>query len=279
MCYLFDGITSARFAVCSNFDNLRSKLTRSDLDQLLNTAKRTSDNPLVVYVIVPNTFANVSHPAAAQVLATISDINSSLRGTSTCIAFHLVPEVFVSHSKSLAHNPTFGMERLVMMVYDSIPRNVTRQYSRLSAQTYPMRATTNAFAFSLAHRQPNKVAFTEKWPPPAASMFDKYDFLHVAYSVASSGEWVSAVAITETGDGQESTVWEVDEHDMVGSIVKGVLDFTLKMTRRAEVEWRVTITKNEAVSAAELDGKSCRQYRESNPTKPTSLDLGALLAH
>lgn len=242
--------------------------------------KRAASTPLIVYVIVPNTFANLSHPAAAQVLATISDINSSTRGTAH-IGFHLIPEVFVSHAKTLAHNQTFGMERLAMMVYDSIPRSTVRQHSRLSAQKYPTREDINAFAFSLAQRQPSNIVFAEKWPPPTASMFDRYSFLHVGYSVASNGEWVAAVVTTETGDGQESLVWEVDEHDEIGSIVRGVLEFTLKMARKADIEWRVTITKNEAMSAAELDGMSpgTHSCERSKLTRCLSLDHRALFAY
>jgi mediator of RNA polymerase II transcription subunit 13 len=175
------------------------------------------------------------------------------------MSFLLIPEVFVSHAKALAHNQTFGMERLAMMVYDSIPRSMVRQHSRLSSQKYVGREDTDAFAFSLARRQPSKIMFAEQWPPTTASIFDRYHFLHVGYSVTLNGEWVAAVATTETGDGQESLVWEIDEHDAIGSIgsiVRGVLDFTFRIAGKADIEWRVTITKNDVMSAAELDGMS-----------------------
>jgi mediator of RNA polymerase II transcription subunit 13 len=210
--------------------------------------------PLIVYVIVPNTFANLSHPSAAHVLSTMSDINDSLYNAPGRLTFHLIPEVFVSHSRSLSHNPDFGLERLALSVYDSVPRIVDREHSRLSSKLYSVRESIDAHAFVLANPRP-KVHFVEKWPPPTASVFDRYAFLHVAYGVSTDGEWVTTSVITENGDKQENRIWRIEEDEPFVTLVKNVLDFTLKIARKADVEWRVTISKSGAMSTPEFEGE------------------------
>jgi hypothetical protein len=167
----------------------------------------------------------------------------------------LIPEVFLSHSRSLSQNTDFGMERLALTVYDAFPRTVFRQYSRLSAKKNGADEIFDAFAFVLAGRRPPKPMFVEKWPPPSSNMFDRYAFLHAAYSISANGEWVIATLVTETGDDLESQVWRVDEHDALNSIVRNVLDFVLRHALRANVEWRITLCKSGIMSLTELNGK------------------------
>lgn len=210
--------------------------------------------PLIVYVVVPNTFANLSHPAAAQVLATIAEVSGPRIAVPGTVVFMLIPEVFLSHARSLSQNSHFGMERLAQTVYDAFPRTVFRQHSRLSAKKNGADETFDAYAFALANRRQPKAMFVEKWPPPTSSMFDRYAFLHVAYNISASGEWAIATLVTETGDQLESQVWRIDEHDALNSIVRNVLDFVLKHAQRADVEWRITLSKSGPMSSLELNG-------------------------
>ena len=255
------GVASIRWdnfrVVCGMFFGIVLRLPlliiRSS-DRLVVAAKDALSLPLIVYVIVPNTFANLSHPSAAHVLNTMSEINDSLYNAPGKLIFHLIPEVFVSHSRSLSHNPDFGLERLALSVYDSVPRIVDREHSRLSSKIYSVRESIDAHAFVLANPRP-KVIFVEKWPPPTASMFDRYAFLHVAYGVSTDGEWVTASVITETGDKQENRIWRIEEDEPFMALVKSVLDFTLKVARKADVDWRVTISKSGAMSTPEFEGR------------------------
>lgn len=211
--------------------------------------------PLIVYVIVPTTFANLSHPAAIPVLGSISDINDQLIKSPGKLVFHLVPEVFVSHGRSLSHHPDFSFERLALSVYDSIPRIVDREYSRLSASVYPVRKGVDAYAFVLANPRPPKAMFVEKWPPPISGMFDRYTFLHIGYNVTSDGDWLGATGVTENGDSQESRIWRLYDEEPL-ALVKTVLEFALKLARKADVEWRVTIAKSGPMSAFEFEGEN-----------------------
>jgi mediator of RNA polymerase II transcription subunit 13, fungi type len=169
----------------------------------------------------------------------------------------LIPEVFLSHFRTLSQNVDFGMDRLAMTVYDAFPRTVFRQYSRLSAKKNGADEIFDAFAFVLAGRRPPKAVFVEKWPPPTSNMFDRYAFLHAAYNISANGEWVVASLVTGAGDDVESQVWRVDEHDALNSIVRNVLDFVLKHALRADVEWRITLSKSGIMSPTELNGKPC----------------------
>lgn len=255
------GVASIRWdnfrVVCGMFFDIAPRLPLLIIrlsDRLVVAAKDALSLPLIVYVIVPNTFANLSHPSAAHVLNTMSDINDSLYNAPGRLIFHLIPEVFVSHSRSLSHNPDFGLERLALSVYDSVPRIIDREHSRLSSKLYSVRESIDAHAFVLANPRP-KVLFVDKWPSPTASVFDRYAFLHVAYGVSTDGEWVTASVITETGDKQENRIWRIEEVEPLVALVKNVLDFTLKIARKADVEWRVTISKSGAMSTPEFEGE------------------------
>ena len=185
----------------------------------------------------------------------------------------LIPEVFLSHARSLSQNADFGMERLAQTVYDSFPRTVFRQHSRLSAKKNGADETFDAYAFALASRRPPKAMFIEKWPPPTSSMFDRYAFLHAAYNISANGEWVVATLVTETGDQLESQVWRVDEHDAFNSIVRNVLDFVLKHALRADVEWRITLSKSGPMSSLELNSEFLHALGISHTYDLNSVDF------
>ncbi|KAG8836237.1 hypothetical protein FRC17_008973 [Serendipita sp. 399] len=208
---------------------------------------------LVVYVIVPNSFTTLTHPAAFGVLNAISDLNEIQSLRSGKVVFHVVPEVFVSHFKAFSHNPNFGMERIVLSVYDSIPILVERRHSRLSAGRHHTRDLAPAFAFKLSNRSTVKATFVERWPPPVATIFDRYAFIHVAYSLSPDGEWLVAFVCTENGDAEDVEVWRIEEPENLSLIVRNVLELTMKFAKRADLDWRVTITKVGLVTQTELD--------------------------
>jgi mediator of RNA polymerase II transcription subunit 13 len=217
--------------------------------------KTKQTQSLVVYVIVPTTFANFSHPAASHVISVMADINEANSNTPGRLLFHLVPEIFVFHSATLSQVKDFGMEQLTLSVYDSIPQITERQHSRLSNKSHQMHEINDAHAFILANRKPTKPNFVENWPPPVATMFDQYNFLHIAYDISADGEWVIAAVVTERGEDTQTHVWKVDDNESIPFAVKSVLDFTMKEARKANVEWRVTISKNGPMLALELDGE------------------------
>ncbi|KAG8822784.1 hypothetical protein FRC19_005231 [Serendipita sp. 401] len=212
-----------------------------------------SPSTLVAYVVVPNGFANLTHPSALGVLSTISDINEFQSLRSGRVIFRLVPEVFVSHFKALSHSANFGMERIVLSVYDSIPISAERQHSRLSANRYQAQELTPAFAFKLSSRSTTRARFVERWPPPIATIFDRYAFVHIAYSLSPDGEWLVAFVCTENGDAEETEVWRIDDSENYSSIVRHVLDLVFKFVKRADLDWRVTVTKAGLIPQAELD--------------------------
>lgn len=254
--HLSDGITSVLFVVrVHQVHSWFSPITYLvQLERLVLAAKDSLSLPLIVYVIVPNSFANLSHPSAAQVLSTISEINDTLANCPGKLVFHLIPEVFVSHSRSLSHNSDFGLDRLALSVYDSVPRIVEREHSRLSVRTCSVRESVHAPAFVLASSRSAKAVFVEKWPPPTANILDRYAFLHVAYAVSPDGEWVAASVVTETGDEQESRTWKTEDVEPALSLVKNVLEFTLNVASKADVEWRITVSKNGVMSTPEFEG-------------------------
>jgi len=244
-------------SICSKSRGILAQTTSNSQtqDTFVRAAKEAQARPLIVFVIVPNTFADLSHPAAVSVLTTIAEVSSPRIVTPGTLVFRLIPEVFLSHARSLSQNGDFGMERLALSVYDAFPRTVYRQHSRLSAKKNGVDDIFDAFAFVLANRRPSKPIFVEKWPAPTSNIFDRYAFLHAAYCISANGEWVVAALVTESGDTLESQVWRVDEHDALNSIVKNVLDFVLKHALRADIEWRITISKSGIMSLTELNGK------------------------
>lgn len=231
--------------------------SKTKADAFVNAASGTLQRPLVVYIIIPNTFANLSHPAAANIFQVISDISSSFGPSSGRVHFHLVPEVFISHSQSLAHNQLFSLERLVLAVYDAIPRFSDRQHSRLSAHRKPARERMSAHAFALAYESTPKVFYVEQWPAPPSNILDRYTILHIGYGVSKDGNWVVASAISQHGDEQENQIWEgegVVYSDPAQAIVRRVFDFAMRFSRRADVEWRVVISRLGPMPEAELAG-------------------------
>lgn len=209
--------------------------------------------PLVVYVVVPNSFANLQHPSALAVLGVMAEVTDSLAHEPRRLLFRLIPEVFVSHQKTLARNLNFSLDKVALAVYDAIPRVIERQHSRISSKLYASRDKLDAYAFTLGARKQIKATLVERWPPPAADVFDRYTFMHVAYASSVDGEWLTASVVTERGDMQENAVWKLDDVDPFTSIARLVLDFTLSTAKQADIDWRVTIGKSDAMSAPELD--------------------------
>lgn len=243
----FRGQKTSKGVVPIRWENFRTVCDRLVLEKTKQT------QPLIVYVVVPNTFANFSHPSASHVISVMADVNESNNNTPGRLLFHLIPEIFVFHSATLSQVKDLGMDRLTLSVYDSIPHVVERQYSRLSNKGHQLREYNDAHAFTLSNRRPNKPNFVESWPPPTATMFDQYSFLHVAYDISVDDEWVIAAVITESGEGTQTRVWKVDDNELVSFAVKCVLEFTLKEAKRANVEWRITISKNGPMLAPEVD--------------------------
>ena len=209
-------------------------------------------------MVVPNSFANLQHPSSLAVLGAIADMTDSLTHSPRRLLFRLIPEVFVSHQKTLAHNPNFSPDRVALAIYDAIPRVVKRQHSHLSSKHQPPQDKLATPAFTLDVRKQIKASFVEKWPPPPADIFDRYAFMHVAYALSVDGEWLTASVVTERGDMQENELWKLDDADSFTSIARLVLDFALCAARQADVDWRMTIGKSGTMGASELDGTSLR---------------------
>lgn len=127
--------------------------------------------------------------------------------------------------------------------------------------------------FTLARPMYNKVTYTRA-AHASLDVLDRWTLLHVAYKVSRCGKWVMAAAVDQRGETWDQAVWLVKNDQQEGDVegggmssgscasheetfaVRKVWEFVAGFARRANVEWRIVITKLGVIDEAERAGCS-----------------------
>lgn len=166
--------------------------------------------------------------------------------------------------------------RILVPIDQPLARTFTPENTPISAKTYFQKPM-----FTLARPTHNKVTYARS-TRTSLDVLDRYTLLHVGYRISACGKWVMAACVDQRGEAWDQAVWLVkgDHQDTdgegtghggvsstptsisVGSggsheeafIVKNVWDFVVSFARKADVEWRVVISKLGIMEETELTG-------------------------
>ncbi|KAI6128343.1 mediator complex subunit 13 C-terminal-domain-containing protein [Pisolithus croceorrhizus] len=206
-------------------------------------------NSLVIYLAIPGSAMSLASPLFRQILSTIKRIQKSC--TDYPVLFHLLPDAVIA-----AHDWTDNvaeLEAICFSVYQRLPRPVTRSMSREILETgEPTRAYFQEPLLTLSRPITPTVLFSQHGQARSLDVLDRHMFLHVGYRFSSCGKWLLASCVDQRGEGYDVGSW-LTQDDVETSAVVQIWNFAAQFARRANIEWRLVITKLGVLSASELD--------------------------
>ncbi|KAI6004286.1 hypothetical protein EDD15DRAFT_2385299 [Pisolithus albus] len=206
-------------------------------------------NALVIYIAIPNSTMSLASPLFRQILSTIKRLQKSC--TDYPVLFHLLPEAVIA-THDWTDNVT-ELEATCFSVYQRLSRPVTRTMSREILETgEPTRAYFQEPLFTLSRPITPTVLFSQHGQARSLDVLDRHMFLHVGYRFSSCGKWLLASCVDQRGDGYDVGTW-LTQDDVETSAVVQIWNFAAPFARRANIEWRLVITKLGVLSASELD--------------------------
>ncbi|KAJ3540572.1 hypothetical protein NMY22_g4236 [Coprinellus aureogranulatus] len=224
--------------------------------------------PIVVILFVPVTSMTFASPSLRSVLSSTMKIlqNSSERQ----IIFHYVPD---SYLIDLDHSPRSYaiLDEFCMGIYNRIHVEVERNLARqMGLRRNANLARFQEPAFTLARPSSTKVSLLRS-THTGLDVVDRFTFLHIGYQISQCRKWIFACCIDQRGEEYESALWLVpaldasdgegeslDTEDSEANLsreriaVERVWAFATRVAKKADVEWRMVVTKLGRMSSAEL---------------------------
>lgn len=220
---------------------------------------------------------SLSSPAFRQIL---SSIQRTLKSSSeNQILVQLVPEYVINYLENDAANMS-QLESFCVNLYNRILIPVDRPLARMFSPDNPpisAKPYVQKPIFTLARPLYNEVTYVRS-AHASLGVLDRYTLLHVGYRTSACRKWVMAACVDQRGEAWDQAVWLVknDHQDPDGEgsgiggggaasvsgggnsedalVVRRVWDFLLGFAKRADVEWRVVISKLGVMEEAELTG-------------------------
>ncbi|KAG5650092.1 hypothetical protein H0H81_000801, partial [Sphagnurus paluster] len=253
----------------------------------LMTNLPASQCSLIFLVVTPIATMTLASPVLRQVFSAVRKAAKTY--SEAQIHFQLVPEQMI-HGNFGNPSATFSdVDFLVVSIYNRILVPVDRAMSRRFFEFGErVRKYFQEPALTLARPVHNKVSFVRA-PHASLDVMDRNTFLHVGYQVTPCGKWILAACIDQRGEAHELGVWltqspdecDTDEVSQELYLVKKIWDFTVSFARRANVEWRVTISRLGIVAESELDEAESpwticsSRSKPKTPTKAQNLTRSA----
>lgn len=209
----------------------------------------SASNTLVIYITIPGLAMSLASPLFRQILSTIKRLQKSCANFP--VLFHLVPEAVIA-----THDWTDNvaeLETLCFSVYQRLSRAVKRTMSRKIIETgEPTQAYFQEPLFTLSRPITPTVLFSQHGQARSLDVLDRHTFLHVGYRFSSCGKWLLASCVDQRGESYDVGTW-LTHDDVETSAVVQIWNFAARFARRANIEWRLVITKLGVLSASELD--------------------------
>ncbi|KAJ7750136.1 mediator complex subunit 13 C-terminal-domain-containing protein [Mycena maculata] len=232
------------------------------------------DSNLIFYVVTPLSTMSLASPLLRQVFSSVKKALKTHEEAQTL--FHFVPEVLVAYATGT--NPAVQMtdlEAVCYATYDRILQPVDRVMARrFFAHGEPVRRFFQDPAYALARPLHAAVKYTKRTRAPLDVM-DAGTLLHVGYALSACGKWILAACVDERGEAHELAVWltqtqaqtqtagtgtdgeeqegepEVFTHEEYAA--RKVWGFACQFAQRANVAWRIVVTKLGAMEVADVD--------------------------
>ncbi|KXN84196.1 Mediator of RNA polymerase II transcription subunit 13 [Leucoagaricus sp. SymC.cos] len=243
---------------------LRFDLSFRKLFATFATGLSTVSTPIVLFLVVPITFMSLSSSVFRQILSTMQKALKTLPENRVIV--QLIPEHTINHIESDPAS-TNQLESFCINLYNRILVPVAQPLARIFSPDntpIPVKSYLQKPIFTLARPIYNKVTYTRS-VHASLDVLDRYTLLHVGYRVSSCGKWVMAACVDQRGEAWDQAVWLVktDQQDSDGEASAGgsheesfaakkVWEFVTGFAKRADVEWRIVISKLGIMDEAEL---------------------------
>ncbi|KAI0366220.1 hypothetical protein BV20DRAFT_952767 [Pilatotrama ljubarskyi] len=240
--------------VPTRFDTLRKTLT-----SFVSTIP-TRHPHLVFYIATPSHIISPSSTVLRQILSAVRRFYKAYPGGD--ILVHFVPESLVEGIHTHPGSSLAGLDDFVCSVYDRLLVPVTRAMSRkFFALSAPATGYFEAPAYALISSWGNKshaelvspqVSFALESSVSSLDVMNRHMLLHVGYQVSSCGRWILAACIDAEGEAHELKTWLTPDDNVEAFLVNQVWAFVHEFARRANIEWRIVITKLGAMAYSEI---------------------------
>ncbi|KAI0643620.1 hypothetical protein C8Q79DRAFT_928154 [Trametes meyenii] len=241
--------------VPARFDTLRKTLT-----SFVSTIPTRSPH-LVFYIVTPTHIISPSSTVLRQILSAVRRFYKAHPDQG--ILVHFVPESLIEGIHTHPGSNLGGLDDFVSSVYDRILMPVTRAMSRkFFAYDAPTVGYFNAPAYALigspgnrSHGDPliPRVSFALESSVSSLDVTSRHMLLHVGYQVSSCGRWILAACVDAEGEAHELKTWLTPDDGVEAFMVKQVWGFVLEFARRANIEWRIVVSRLGMMSYSEVD--------------------------
>ncbi|KAI0346942.1 hypothetical protein BDW22DRAFT_476714 [Trametopsis cervina] len=198
--------------------------------------------PLVFYIITPTRMMNLASSALRQILSAMKKVRKQFPDAP--ILMHLLPDSLIQGALHDSTLPHAGLENIAHTVYDRVVLPTDRSMARrLLASGEKTRTLFSEPAFALAAPIHRKVAFSLEAHPSTLDVADRHYMLHVGYRASECGKWLFATCIDQRGEAHDLKAWLMPDDGLEHFIINSVWEFAMNMATKANVEWRIVISK------------------------------------
>ncbi|GJE84832.1 mediator of RNA polymerase II transcription subunit 13 [Phanerochaete sordida] len=231
--------------------------------------------PVVFYIVVPTHMITLTSAPLRHIFSAMKRARKAHPDTS--LLFHLIPEPLTSSNMEDPAMRHFGFETIAEAVYDRILVLVRRMISRvLTADEPRMQVLLQEPAFALARPSLRKPTFRLEARASTLDVVDRFAILHVGYRISPCGRWLLVACVDQRGEMHELKAWVLQADGAEDFVVGNVWALAANIAARADVEWRLVITKHGAMSEQELDAWR-KQLSSAEQTLPSTQPLEVLL--
>jgi len=228
---------------------LIARLTRSPTSVPVSFIPGLPDGAVVIYIALPDSSLSLASPLLRQMLSTIKRIHKML--TDRPILFQFIPEPFIV-AHDLGEEGT-DFEALSFSIYQRLSQRVDRTMSRAILEAgEKTQAYFQEPLISLSRAIAPTVSFSQVGQPRSLDVLDRHTFLHVGYRFSSCGKWLLASCVDQRGESYDVGSWLTQDEVETSAVIQ-VWNFAAQFARKANIEWRLVITKLGLMSPSELD--------------------------
>ncbi|KAL4241286.1 Mediator of RNA polymerase II transcription subunit 13 [Abortiporus biennis] len=228
---------------------------RKTLSSFVSSLSPQTQANIVFYIVTPPSIINLTSPTLRHVLSAIKRIKKS--SPIPHILFHFVPKAFLSSADDDAFTRSSGLDTFVHSVYDRILRPVYRGSAR--SDFYRQHSAEGSCeylqdpAFTLARPLQTKIKLVREARTKSLDVADRYSLLHVGYRFTRDSKWLLASCVDQWGEAHDMKAWLIPDDEVDKFVVGRVWTFALSMAMKANVEWRLIITKHGSLNCNEFD--------------------------
>lgn len=236
------------------------RLTNLSLASFVTTLPDFASS-MVFYIVTPLHAIHLTSPTLRHIFSAMRKARKAATEAAIdfepAIVFHLVPESLLSGNLDNPVMRHLGLEAIVDAVYDRIPIRTRRMMSRkLGPDGAREQALFLEPAFALARPLAKKPTYRLEAHPSSLDVMDRSSILHIGYCLSPCGRWLLAACIDQRGEMHELKTWLVKGDGAEGFAVNNVWAFAVNIAARANVEWRIVITKLGHMNETEIEGMS-----------------------